>query len=51
MPIINGVLTTDTQAQAEARAGDMSAGQNKGSDAAKSAMEMLAMLTNLNRKL
>jgi 6,7-dimethyl-8-ribityllumazine synthase len=51
MPIIYGVLTTDTQAQAEARAGDMSAGQNKGSDAAKSAMEMLAMLTNLNRKL
>jgi 6,7-dimethyl-8-ribityllumazine synthase len=50
LPVINGVLTTDNEAQAKARAGDMKAGQNKGSDAAKSAMEMLALLANLNRK-
>jgi 6,7-dimethyl-8-ribityllumazine synthase len=44
LPVINGILTVDSLEQAEARAeGD----NNKGADAAKSAMEMLAMIQQL----
>ncbi|GIX22511.1 MAG: 6,7-dimethyl-8-ribityllumazine synthase [Gammaproteobacteria bacterium] len=42
VPVIFGVLTTDTLEQAEARAGG--ACGNKGADAACAAMEMLAVL-------
>lgn len=44
LPVINGILTVDTQEQAEVRAAP---DNNKGSDAAKSAMEMLAMIQRL----
>jgi 6,7-dimethyl-8-ribityllumazine synthase len=44
LPVINGILTVDSLEQAEARAeGD----NNKGADAARSAMEMLAMIQQL----
>jgi 6,7-dimethyl-8-ribityllumazine synthase len=44
LPVINGILTVDSLEQAEARAeGD----NNKGSDAASSAMEMVAMIQQL----
>jgi 6,7-dimethyl-8-ribityllumazine synthase len=45
MPIIFGVLTTDTTEQAQARAG-LKAG-NKGADAAVSALEMINLLGGL----
>ena len=41
LPVINGILTTDTHTQAEARA---QGEKNKGVDAAKAAMEMLNVL-------
>jgi len=41
-PVIMGVLTTDTVAQAQARAGEKS-GNNKGRDAAQAALEMIAL--------
>ncbi|HEY3486498.1 MAG TPA: 6,7-dimethyl-8-ribityllumazine synthase [Gammaproteobacteria bacterium] len=44
LPVINGILTVDTQSQAEAR---VTPSNNKGSDAAKSAMEMLAVIHRL----
>jgi 6,7-dimethyl-8-ribityllumazine synthase len=44
LPVINGILTVDTLEQADARAGG---DNNKGSDAAKSAMEMLELLHQL----
>jgi 6,7-dimethyl-8-ribityllumazine synthase len=44
LPVINGILTVDTDEQAAARTtGD----NNKGADAAKSAMEMLAVIQQL----
>jgi 6,7-dimethyl-8-ribityllumazine synthase len=42
-PVINGVLTTDTVAQARKRSQD-NAGPNKGRDCAQSALEMAALL-------
>ena len=42
-PVIMGVLTTDTVAQAQARAGGKG-GHNKGRDAARTALEMIALL-------
>ncbi len=42
-PVIMGVLTTDTVAQAQARAGGKG-GHNKGRDAALDALEMIALL-------
>jgi 6,7-dimethyl-8-ribityllumazine synthase len=45
-PIIMGVLTTDTVAQAQARAGGKG-GTNKGRDAALNALEMIALLKEL----
>ena len=42
-PVIMGVLTTDTVAQARARSAH-SAGNNKGRDCAVAAMEMIALL-------
>jgi 6,7-dimethyl-8-ribityllumazine synthase len=45
LPVINGILTTDNIEQAEARSQDHKIqGENKGVDAAKAAMEMLAVL-------
>jgi 6,7-dimethyl-8-ribityllumazine synthase len=44
-PVIMGVLTTDTVAQAQARAQEK--GNNKGRDAARTALEMIALLSNL----
>jgi 6,7-dimethyl-8-ribityllumazine synthase len=44
-PVIMGVLTTDTVAQAQARAGQKS--NNKGRDVAIAALEMIALLKNL----
>lgn len=46
LPVIYGILTTDNTAQAEARI-DTAAGNNKGVDAAKSAMEVLALYASL----
>jgi 6,7-dimethyl-8-ribityllumazine synthase len=45
-PVIMGVLTTDTVAQARARAGGKS-GDNKGRSAALNALEMIALLKHL----
>jgi len=45
-PVIMGVLTTDTVAQAQARAAE-NGGDNKGRDAARSALEMIALLKRL----
>jgi len=45
-PVIMGVLTTDTVAQAQARARAKS-GPNKGRDAARVALEMIALLNNI----
>ncbi len=45
LPVINGILTVNTEEQAMARAADH---DNKGADAAKSAMEMLAMIHQLS---
>ena len=42
IPIANGILTTDTDAQAEARAGQ------KGRDCADAAVEMVQLLRRLN---
>ena len=49
LPVINGILTTDDLAQAEARAGvgDSPHG-NKGADAALAALEMLSLLKRLD---
>lgn len=44
LPVINGILTVDTEEQAAARTMD---DNNKGVDAAKSAMEMLAVIQQL----
>jgi 6,7-dimethyl-8-ribityllumazine synthase len=44
LPVINGILTVDTDEQAAARTSD---DNNKGADAAKSAMEMLAVIRQL----
>jgi 6,7-dimethyl-8-ribityllumazine synthase len=41
-PVIMGVLTTDTVAQAQARAGQK--GNNKGRDSARAVLEMIALL-------
>jgi 6,7-dimethyl-8-ribityllumazine synthase len=46
VPMAFGVLTTDTLAQAEARAGD--GGDNKGREAAAAAIEMAALYRALN---
>ena len=45
-PVIMGVLTTDTVAQAQARSGGKS-GHNKGRDWARAALEMIALLKNI----
>ena len=45
-PVIMGVLTTDTVAQAQARAGQKGS-DNKGRDCARAALEMIALLKNL----
>jgi len=45
-PVIMGVLTTDTVGQAQARAG-AKAGNNKGRDAASTALQMLALLKEI----
>ena len=42
-PVIMGVLTTDTVAQAQARAGEKGS-NNKGRDCARTALEMIALL-------
>jgi 6,7-dimethyl-8-ribityllumazine synthase len=47
LPVIYGILTTDDTAQAEARI-NTAAGNNKGVDAAKSAMEVLALYAALD---
>ena len=47
VPIAFGVLTTDTQAQAEERAGD--GPDNKGREAAAAAIEMAALFRKLGR--
>jgi 6,7-dimethyl-8-ribityllumazine synthase len=44
-PVIMGVLTTDTVAQAQARAGEKS--NNKGRDAAEAVLEMTALLKQI----
>ena len=44
-PVIMGVSTTDTVAQAQARAGQK--GNNKGHDAAQAALEMIALLKTI----
>lgn len=46
IPVINGILTTDNPAQAQARVGTAS-GNNKGADAAKAAMEVLSVYAGL----
>ena len=46
VPVIFGVLTTDNIEQAIERAGTKSG--NKGSDAAKSAIEMVSLLSKIN---
>ena len=48
VPIAFGVLTTDTQAQAEARAGD--GPDNKGREAAGAAIEMAVLFRRLGRQ-
>jgi 6,7-dimethyl-8-ribityllumazine synthase len=45
-PVIMGVLTTDTVAQAQARAGGKG-GHNKGRDWARAVLEMIALLKRL----
>jgi len=45
-PVIMGVLTTDTGPQALARAGGKG-GHNKGRDAARAALEMIALLKQI----
>jgi 6,7-dimethyl-8-ribityllumazine synthase len=45
-PVIMGVLTTDTVAQAQARAGEKG-GQNKGRDLARAVLEMIALLKQI----
>ena len=45
-PIIMGVLTTDTVAQAQVRSGGKG-GKNKGRDWARAALEMIALLKNI----
>lgn len=45
LPVINGILTVDTERQAAARTAD---DNNKGADAAKSAMEMLSVIQQLS---
>jgi 6,7-dimethyl-8-ribityllumazine synthase len=47
VPIAFGVLTTDTEAQAEARAQDV--GDNKGREAAAAAIDMAALFRRLGR--
>ena len=47
LPVVFGVLTVDTQEQALARAGDNP--QNKGVEAALTAIEMVSMLADLSR--
>ena len=49
VPVIFGVLTTDTAAQARARAGDDS--NNKGSESAMAAVEMANLLRGLDAVL
>jgi 6,7-dimethyl-8-ribityllumazine synthase len=46
LPVINGILTTDTIEQAIERAGTKAG--NKGADAAMSAMEMISLLRKIN---
>lgn len=46
IPVINGILTTDNPAQAQARV-DTASGNNKGADAAKAAMEVLSVYAGL----
>lgn len=50
LPVINGILTTDNTSQAEARV-DTAAGNNKGADAAKAAMEVLSVYAALSKGL
>jgi 6,7-dimethyl-8-ribityllumazine synthase len=45
-PVIMGVLTTDTVAQALARSGGKG-GRNKGRDAARAALDMIALFKNV----
>jgi 6,7-dimethyl-8-ribityllumazine synthase len=45
LPVINGVLTTDTIEQAIERAGTKAG--NKGADAAMSAMEMISLIRKI----
>ena len=47
VPVIFGVLTTDTEAQAEARS---SGGSNKGSEAGRAAIEMANLMNRLPRR-
>ncbi|HEX5054970.1 MAG TPA: 6,7-dimethyl-8-ribityllumazine synthase [Gammaproteobacteria bacterium] len=44
LPVINGILTVDTEQQAAARSGMGKDGNNKGADAASCALEMLAVI-------
>lgn len=50
LPVINGILTTDNPAQAEARV-DTVTGNNKGVDAAKAAMEVLSVYARIGKGL
>lgn len=50
LPVINGILTTDNSAQAEARV-DTGAGNNKGVDAARAAMEVLDVYARIGKGL
>lgn len=51
LPVINGIITTDNTEQAELRAqAHTTGGDNKGADAAKAAMEMLAVLNAIQDK-
>ena len=45
-PVVMGVLTTDTVAQAKARAGEKG-GNNKGRDSARTVLEMIALLKEI----
>jgi 6,7-dimethyl-8-ribityllumazine synthase len=47
VPVLFGVITADTVAQAEARAGDEN--DNKGYEAAMAAIEMAALIRNFDR--
>jgi 6,7-dimethyl-8-ribityllumazine synthase len=51
LPVINGILTVDTEQQAAARSGMVDGGDNKGADAVSCALEMLAVIDHPPVKL